>query len=64
MRRRQPGAPAGRWDALAGMKREKGVIERRVVLPISHPEQAERHGVLPPQAITEFEQDIDTYTRL
>ncbi|GAB2759672.1 hypothetical protein GCM10027174_40170 [Salinifilum aidingensis] len=46
--------PPGRWDALAGMKREKDVIERRVVLPISHPEQAERHGVLPPKAIILF----------
>ncbi|MGW5646066.1 ATP-binding protein [Saccharopolyspora sp. NPDC003752] len=46
--------PPGGWDALAGMRREKDVIERRVVLPISHHEQAERHGVLPPKAIVLF----------
>ncbi|MBB5158833.1 ATP-binding protein [Saccharopolyspora phatthalungensis] len=46
--------PPGQWDALAGMQREKDVIERRVVLPISHSEQAERHGVLPPKAIVLF----------
>lgn len=34
--------PTGQWEALAGMAREKDVIERRVVLPIAHPEQAER----------------------
>ncbi|MDA3628443.1 GNAT family N-acetyltransferase [Saccharopolyspora oryzae] len=46
--------PPGRWAALAGMQREKDVIERRVVLPISHTDQAERHGVLPPKAIVLF----------
>ncbi|MBK0870081.1 MAG: GNAT family N-acetyltransferase [Saccharopolyspora sp.] len=46
--------PPGRWDALAGMRREKDVIERRVVLPIAHPGPAERHGVLPPKAIVLF----------
>lgn len=46
--------PTGQWEALAGMAREKDVIERRVVLPIAHPEQAERHGVLPPKAAVLF----------
>jgi AAA+ superfamily predicted ATPase len=46
--------PAGQWDELAGMEREKSVIERRVVLPLSHPEQAERHGVQPPKAVVLF----------
>ena len=46
--------PPGRWEALAGMTKEKDVIERRVVLPISHAEQAERHGVHPPKAIVLF----------
>jgi GNAT superfamily N-acetyltransferase len=46
--------PTGQWEALAGMQREKDVIERRVVLPIAHPEQAERHGVLPPKAAVLF----------
>jgi GNAT superfamily N-acetyltransferase len=46
--------PAGQWDALAGMEREKSAIERRVVLPLAHPEQAERHGVQPPKAVVLF----------
>ncbi|MGP4017710.1 ATP-binding protein [Saccharopolyspora sp. 5N708] len=46
--------PVGQWEALAGMKREKSVIERRVVLPLSHPVQAERHGVRPPKAVVLF----------
>lgn len=46
--------PTGQWEALAGMAREKDVIERRVVLPIAHPDQAERHGVLPPKAAVLF----------
>ncbi|TDD85806.1 GNAT family N-acetyltransferase [Saccharopolyspora karakumensis] len=46
--------PPGRWDELAGMQREKDIIERRVVLPITHREQAERHGVLPPKATVLF----------
>lgn len=46
--------PSGQWDALAGMEHEKEVIERRVVLPLAHPERAERHGVLPPKAVVLF----------
>ncbi len=46
--------PAGQWEALAGMEREKEVIERRVVLPLAHPQIAERHGVLPPKAVVLF----------
>ncbi|MCI2420888.1 GNAT family N-acetyltransferase [Saccharopolyspora sp. K220] len=46
--------PAGRWEELAGMKREKDVIERRVVLPLAYQEGAERHGVLPPKAVVLF----------
>lgn len=46
--------PADQWQALAGMEREKEVIERRVVLPLSHPDRAERHGVLPPKAVVLF----------
>jgi transitional endoplasmic reticulum ATPase len=46
--------PAGLWDMLAGMEREKEVIERRIVLPLSNPERAERHGVLPPKAVVLF----------
>jgi transitional endoplasmic reticulum ATPase len=46
--------PAGMWDRISGMQREKGVIENRVVLPLAHQERAAAHGVLPPHAIVLF----------
>jgi len=46
--------PGRLWDDLAGMHREKDLIERRVVAPIARPEIAERHGVAPPRAIVLF----------
>jgi len=46
--------PSGLWEALAGMEREKEVIERRLVLPLADPLLAEEFGVLPPQAVVLF----------
>ncbi|GAA1006935.1 ATP-binding protein [Streptomyces thermogriseus] len=46
--------PQGLWDAMAGMEREKQVVERRVVLPLTEPELADRYGVVPPKAIILF----------
>ncbi|MEV4613749.1 ATP-binding protein [Kitasatospora sp. NPDC049258] len=46
--------PAGLWDRLAGMAREKELIERRLVLPLAHPELAAQHGVEPPRAVVLF----------
>jgi GNAT superfamily N-acetyltransferase len=46
--------PAGLWDRIAGMTTEKTLIERRVVLPLSHPEVAAEHGVRPPSAVVLF----------
>lgn len=46
--------PSGLWDGLAGMEREKQLIERRVILPLAQPERAQQHGVVPPQAIVLF----------
>lgn len=46
--------PSGLWDALAGMEREKQLIERRVILPLAEPERAQQHGVVPPHAIVLF----------
>ena len=46
--------PARLWDDLAGMHREKDLIERRVVAPLDRPEVAARHGVEPPRAIVLF----------
>jgi transitional endoplasmic reticulum ATPase len=46
--------PRHLWDGVAGMKIEKELIERRVVMPLAEPERAARHGVRPPRAITLF----------
>ncbi len=45
---------AGLWRGLAGMAVEKGLIERRLVLPLAHPELAAEHGVEPPRAVVLF----------
>lgn len=42
------------WQRLAGMHEEKDIIDKRVVMPLSHPERAAAHGVLPPHAIVLF----------
>lgn len=46
--------PPGRWAAVAGMDREKALIESRVVLPLERAEEATRFGVSPPRAIVLF----------
>jgi ATP-dependent 26S proteasome regulatory subunit len=46
--------PDGLWDAMAGMEREKQVVERRVVLPLTEPALADRYGVAPPKAVILF----------
>jgi transitional endoplasmic reticulum ATPase len=45
---------AGIWDELEGMAREKELIERRVILPLAHPELAGRLGLVPPRAVVLF----------
>lgn len=42
------------WDRIAGMAREKELIERRVILPLAEPERARAHGVVPARAIALF----------
>lgn len=42
------------WQRLAGMHEEKDIIDKRVVMPLSHLERAAAHGVLPPHAIVLF----------
>ena len=44
----------GRWENLKGMDEAKEVIERRVVLPLAHPDLASRHAVDFPTAILVF----------
>lgn len=46
--------PAGLWKQVAGMSREKSLIERRIVLPLSQPALAADHGVVPPRAVVLF----------
>ncbi|MFH8621587.1 ATP-binding protein [Streptomyces vietnamensis] len=46
--------PGDLWAKVAGMEREKDLIERRVVLPLAEPERATRHGVRPPRAVCLF----------
>ncbi|MGW1884545.1 ATP-binding protein [Streptomyces sp. NPDC001970] len=46
--------PGGLWQKVAGMRREKQLIERRLVLPLAHPELAAQHGVELPHAVMLF----------
>ena len=46
--------PTGLWESLKGMDQAKEVVERRVVLPLAHPELASRHAVDLPTAIMLF----------
>ncbi|WJY53634.1 bifunctional GNAT family N-acetyltransferase/ATP-binding protein [Streptomyces chengbuensis] len=46
--------PGGLWKRVAGMRHEKQLIERRLVLPLAHPEMAAQHGVELPRAVMLF----------
>lgn len=46
--------PRGLWDGVAGMRSEKDLIEKRLVLPLAEPSLAERYGVAPPRAVVMF----------
>ena len=46
--------PRELWQSMAGMEAEKRIIERRIVLPLSQPDVAARHGVSPPKAVILF----------
>lgn len=46
--------PHGLWDALAGMQREKSLIEKRLILPLAHTELAKSLGVTPPRSVVLF----------
>ncbi|WP_406239655.1 ATP-binding protein [Nocardia sp. NBC_01009] len=46
--------PPGLWQSMAGMDREKDVIERRIVLPLANRDIAERHGVQTPKSVILF----------
>ncbi len=42
------------WDAIGGMHTEKQLLERRLVIPLAHPDVADRFGVAPPRAVVLF----------
>lgn len=42
------------WTAVGGMKREKELLERRLVMPLANPDKAEEFGVVPPKAVVLF----------
>ncbi|MDJ0459840.1 GNAT family N-acetyltransferase [Arthrobacter sp. NQ7] len=46
--------PRGLWDGLAGMVKEKEIIERRLVLPLAQPDVAHRFAVSPPKSVVLF----------
>lgn len=46
--------PRNLWSAVAGMRTEKGILEERLVTPLSRPDLAERFGVVAPRAVMLF----------
>jgi len=46
--------PRGLWDEVGGMRREKELLEKRLVLPLAQPELADQYGVKPPRAVVLF----------
>lgn len=46
--------PRHLWDAVAGMRQEKQLLEERLVTPLAQPDLAERYGVVPPRAVMLF----------
>jgi SpoVK/Ycf46/Vps4 family AAA+-type ATPase len=46
--------PRDLWEAVGGMRREKELLERRLVMPLAKPEMADQYGVVPPKAVVLF----------
>ncbi|TFD78272.1 ATP-binding protein [Cryobacterium fucosi] len=46
--------PRDLWAGVGGMRKEKELLERRLVMPLSKPEMADRYGVVPPKAVVLF----------
>lgn len=46
--------PRDLWEAVAGMHREKEILEQRLVMPLAEPDLADRFGVVPPRAVVLF----------
>jgi SpoVK/Ycf46/Vps4 family AAA+-type ATPase/N-acetylglutamate synthase-like GNAT family acetyltransferase len=46
--------PRDLWEGVGGMRREKELLERRLVMPLAKPDMAEQYGVVPPKAVVLF----------
>jgi SpoVK/Ycf46/Vps4 family AAA+-type ATPase/N-acetylglutamate synthase-like GNAT family acetyltransferase len=46
--------PRDLWEKVAGMRREKEILEQRLVLPLAEADLADRFGVMPPRAVVLF----------
>ena len=46
--------PRHLWEQVAGMRREKQLLEERLVAPLAQPDLADRYGVVPPRAVMLF----------
>lgn len=46
--------PRGLWEGIGGMRAEKDLLERRLVLPLAQADLAAHLGVLPPSAVVLF----------
>jgi transitional endoplasmic reticulum ATPase len=46
--------PRDLWAGVGGMRTEKELLERRLVMPLAKPEMAELYGVVPPKAVVLF----------
>jgi GNAT superfamily N-acetyltransferase len=46
--------PRGLWESMAGMQKEKELIDHRLILPLARPELADSLGVVPPRAVVLF----------
>ena len=46
--------PRDLWENVAGMRREKELLEKRLVLPLAQAELAQEFGVVPPSAVVLF----------
>lgn len=46
--------PRNLWNGVGGMQKEKELLERRLVLPLSNPDLAQQYGVVPPRAVVLF----------
>ena len=46
--------PRDLWESVGGMRHEKELLERRLVMPLAQPDMAEQYGVVPPKAVVLF----------